>query len=204
MLHVEVANVVCSRPRCTAAVSAGTARGALEIDKLNSSTSSLARFVMVASIPSSPPLVFVRCRDRHFRLKGLFCVCFALDHHRYRRRRSCLGRLLGEKTRSPARPGAARRSRGARRARSTSSRQGASHCRAPVGRCRRVLDPPPVRAVVVSRLLFARRSARSGPVSSSHRDGRRPRGAGAGAVWVGRSGGAPHMGRSLQQRHSEV
>ena len=47
------------------------------------------------------------------------------------------------------------------------------------GRSMVVLDPPPVRVVSVSRLHFARRSARSEPVSSAHRDGRGPRGADA-------------------------
>ena len=47
------------------------------------------------------------------------------------------------------------------------------------GRSMVVLDLPPVRVVSVSRLHFARRSARSEPVSSAHRDGRGPRGADA-------------------------
>ena len=72
---VEVADVMCARLCSTVVVSAGTAQGALEIGKLSSSTSSLARFVMVASILPSPPLGFVRCRDSHFHLLNACFVC---------------------------------------------------------------------------------------------------------------------------------
>ena len=72
---VEVADVMCARLCSTVVVSAGTAQGALEIDKLSSSTSSLARFVVVASILPSPPLVFVRCRGSHFHLLNACFVC---------------------------------------------------------------------------------------------------------------------------------
>ena len=116
--------------------------------------------------------------------KCLFCV-FTLNRHRHRRRRSrhrasgaCVARRLARlRALAP---------RGARAALGVRARLPRVQVHAPVGRCRRVLDPLPVRVVVVSRLLFARRSARSEPVSSAHRDGRRPRGAGASA-YVGQA-----------------
>ena len=79
------------------------------------------------------------------------------------RRATCPRTTAGEKARSPTRSGAARRSRGARRARSTSSHHGASFCHAPVSRYRRSHLPPVRRFVVSSRLLFAHRCARSEP-----------------------------------------
>ena len=88
----------------------------------------------------------------------------------------------GEKTCSRMRSGATQRSRGARSAWRRSLVGGSSRYTSTIVKSLVVFFGSAVSSCRVSRLLFARRSARSEPSShSAYRDGRRPRGAGAGA-----------------------
>ena len=106
------------------------------------------------------------------------------------RRATCPRTTAGEKARSPTRSGAARRSRGARRARSTSSYHDASFCHAPVSRYRRSHLPPVRRFVVSSHRPFAHRCAWSEPTRAriTIGDARETRaGARKGRVWSGGS-----------------